>query len=103
MKDNWTDIINSDPLGCVPSLICQIISGAERSNKEAALFAEFVRYSVSPGNNSSDSVPKKVLEAYNYGLKFKRRPSKCYPKYPFCIYSAKTMFGVLSWYLKVLN
>lgn len=42
VKIDWERILNSDPLKCAQSLICQIVAGAEKDNKEVFILNQFL-------------------------------------------------------------
>ncbi|XP_055920831.1 uncharacterized protein LOC129952322 [Eupeodes corollae] len=90
---NWKSILDRDPLSCLQSLICQIMSGSavnQLDDKEVEIFKQFIKLTYR-------DAPTSVKSAYAKGLAYKGITEACYVEYPFCLYSAKTMLGILRW------
>ncbi|XP_055838410.1 LOW QUALITY PROTEIN: uncharacterized protein LOC129906620 [Episyrphus balteatus] len=85
---NWKGILDQDPLSCLQSLICQIVSGAQSNDTEAETFMEFIKLTY-------HSAPAAVRSAYAKGLAYRGVTEGCYAEYPFCFYSAKMMLRIL--------
>ncbi|XP_053960636.1 uncharacterized protein LOC128864900 [Anastrepha ludens] len=90
---DWKRILSRDPFECLQSLICQLMSGAESHSREAKLLTEFLETTVA-------LAPTKIERAFNRGLALRGATDRCYNEYPFCVYSAKTMIRVLTWFVE---
>ncbi|KAH8378319.1 hypothetical protein KR093_010728, partial [Drosophila rubida] len=88
---DWKRILARDPFECLQSLICQLMSGAEAHSSEAELLMDFLE-------SSLEMAPAKIGRAFSRGLALRGRSERCYDEYPFCLYSAKTMLRILSWF-----
>ncbi|XP_053677242.1 uncharacterized protein LOC128727360 [Anopheles nili] len=96
-KINWNKILQTDPLKCAFSLICQLAAGAEPQDTQAKVIYEFIAFSV----ENSKSIPKPLKDSFESGLSYadlKRKDTykKCYRRYPLCVYSARTMLRFMS-------
>ncbi|XP_035894339.1 uncharacterized protein LOC118504229 [Anopheles stephensi] len=97
-KINWNKILQTDPLKCAFSLICQLAAGAEPQDVQAKIIYEFVAFSV----ENSKTIPRPLKESFELGLKYndnlsaKENYKKCYRRYPLCLYSARTMLRFMS-------
>nr|XP_029714375.1 uncharacterized protein LOC109424550 isoform X1 [Aedes albopictus] len=100
---DWNGMLKRDPLKCSLSLICQLAAGAELKNEAANAIYEFIQYSV----ENNENVPKKIVHSFERGLSFNRFNGTdfehCYPHYPLCIYSAKTMMKLLDLHAKIFG
>ncbi|KAM7351835.1 uncharacterized protein ACRADG_004564 [Cochliomyia hominivorax] len=88
---DWKRILSRDPFECLQSLVCQLLSGAEKNSQEALLLCDFLEENISV-------VPAKISRAFSRGLTYRGRTERCYEEYPFCWYSAKTMLKMLKWF-----
>ncbi|XP_041781135.1 uncharacterized protein LOC121598402 isoform X2 [Anopheles merus] len=97
-KINWNKILQTDPLKCAFSLVCQLAAGAEPQDAQAKIIYEFIAFSV----ENSKTVPAPLRESfenglqYNGNLKAKDNYKQCYRRYPLCLYSARTMLRFMS-------
>uniref|UniRef100_A0A182K263 Uncharacterized protein n=1 Tax=Anopheles christyi TaxID=43041 RepID=A0A182K263_9DIPT len=97
-KINWNKILQTDPLKCAFSLICQLAAGAEPQDRQAKIIYEFVAFSV----ENSKTIPAPLKESFEHGLQYndnlkvKDSFKKCYRRYPLCLYSARTMLRFMS-------
>ncbi|XP_065090786.1 uncharacterized protein LOC135711751 isoform X2 [Ochlerotatus camptorhynchus] len=100
---DWNGMLKRDPLKCSLSLICQLAAGAELKNDAANAIFEFIHYSV----ENSKNVPKKIVHSFERGLGFNKFNEtdfeNCYPHYPLCIYSVKTMMKLLDLHTKIFG
>ncbi|XP_061389837.1 uncharacterized protein LOC133325026 [Musca vetustissima] len=87
---DWKRILSRDPFECLQSLVCQLLSGAEKNSEEAVLICDFLEENISVA-------PSKIGRAFSRGLAYRGRTERCYDEYPFCWYSAKTMLKMLKW------
>ncbi|XP_073821568.1 uncharacterized protein [Musca autumnalis] len=87
---DWKRILSRDPFECLQSLVCQLLSGAEKNSEEAVLICDFLEENISVA-------PSKIAQAFSRGLAYRGRTERCYDDYPFCWYSAKTMLKMLKW------
>ncbi|XP_005184174.1 uncharacterized protein LOC101898263 [Musca domestica] len=87
---DWKRILSRDPFECLQSLVCQLLSGAEKNSEEAVLICDFLEENISVA-------PAKIGRAFSRGLAYRGRTERCYDDYPFCWYSAKTMLKMLKW------
>ncbi|XP_065356043.1 uncharacterized protein LOC135950429 [Calliphora vicina] len=88
---DWKRILARDPFECLQSLVCQLLSGAEKNSHEALLMCDFLEENISVA-------PAKIGRAFSRGLAYRGRTERCYEEYPFCWYSAKTMLKMLRWF-----
>lgn len=88
---DWKRILSRDPFECLQSLVCQLLSGAEKNSQEALLLCDFLEENIS-------MAPAKIGRAFSRGLSYRGRTERCYEEYPFCWYSAKTMLKMLRWF-----
>uniref|UniRef100_A0A182N2A7 Uncharacterized protein n=1 Tax=Anopheles dirus TaxID=7168 RepID=A0A182N2A7_9DIPT len=97
-KINWNKMLQTDPLKCAFSLICQLAAGAELQDAQAKVIYEFIAFSV----ENSKTIPAPLKEAFENGLKFganlkaTENHTHCYRRYPLCLYSARTMLRFMS-------
>ncbi|XP_055532861.1 uncharacterized protein LOC129722982 [Wyeomyia smithii] len=102
-KIDWSSILKRDPLECSLSLICQLAAGAEKENDAANAIYNFIEYSIENNKN----VSKRIVQSFERGLHLYQFNDadfkKCYPYYPLCIYSAKTMMKLLDVHAKSLG
>ncbi|XP_055627051.1 uncharacterized protein LOC129769063 isoform X2 [Toxorhynchites rutilus septentrionalis] len=93
---DWSNMMRRDPFKCSLSFICQLAAGAEPKNEAANIIYEFIHYSV----ETNSKVPKKLVQSFKRGLSFNKFKEvdfeNCYPHYPLCIYSAKTMLKLMN-------
>ncbi|XP_037813459.1 uncharacterized protein LOC119604726 [Lucilia sericata] len=88
---DWKRILSRDPFECLQSLVCQLLSGAEKNSHEALMMCDFLEENISVA-------PAKIGRAFSRGLAYRGRTERCYEEYPFCWYSAKTMLKMLKWF-----
>lgn len=88
---DWKRILSRDPFECLQSLVCQLLSGAEKNSAEAVLICDFLEENISVA-------PAKIGRAFSRGLAYRGQTERCYDEYPFCWYSAKTMLKMLKWF-----
>lgn len=93
---DWKRILSRDPFECLQSLICQLLSGAEKNSNEAAMLCDFLEQNVS-------MAPAKIGRAFGRGLALRGQTERCYDEYPFCWYSAKTMLKMLKWFADTVH
>ncbi|XP_075150099.1 uncharacterized protein LOC142224203 [Haematobia irritans] len=93
---DWKRILSRDPLECLQSLVCQLMSGAETNSQESVMICDFLEENIS-------IAPAKIGRAFSRGLAFRGQTERCYDEYPFCWYSAKTMMRILKWFADTVN
>lgn len=92
---DWKRILSRDPFECLQSLVCQLLSGAEKNSEESVLICDFLEENISVA-------PAKIGRAFSRGLAFRGQTERCYDEYPFCWYSAKTMLKMLKWFAETV-
>ncbi|KAH8326004.1 hypothetical protein KR067_012478, partial [Drosophila pandora] len=88
---DWKRILSRDPFECLQSLICQLMSGAEEESPEAEVLMDYLE-------SSLEMAPVKIGRAFSRGLALRGSTELCFNEYPFCLYSAKTMLRILTWF-----